>query len=317
MGLQFILGKESADKKQAIYERISGIMTEEPDAEVFVLVPEHAKFEAEMSILEKLWQFEAFREQDMMGSMNLQTFSFSRLAWYLLKKSPIFQQQQLSEAGLSMLVRKILMEKEQELILFRREANKEGFIKQLTDLFLELRSGRIEEEDLQGILANQAESGNEADFQLKLTELKELYHAFNEALLDKYLEKEVILEALAGVIETLDMQNTYVFIDGFYRFTARELQIVTTLLRSAKQVTITLALDKAYVERTAGHASAVLYGRIDLPHALSFGAQSARTGHEGPLGCEGHGRLQGCFVDPGELLDRIHRCDRQQSPRLV
>ena len=43
MGLQFILGKESADKKQAIYERISGIMTEEPDAEVFVLVPEHAK----------------------------------------------------------------------------------------------------------------------------------------------------------------------------------------------------------------------------------------------------------------------------------
>ena len=75
MGLQFILGKESADKKQAIYERISGIMTEEPDAEVFVLVPEHAKFEAEMSILEKLWQFEAFRGQDMMGSMNLQTLS--------------------------------------------------------------------------------------------------------------------------------------------------------------------------------------------------------------------------------------------------
>ena len=211
MGLQFILGKESADKKQAIYERISGIMTEEPDAEVFVLVPEHAKFEAEMSILEKLWQFEAFREQDMMGSMNLQTFSFSRLAWYLLKKSPIFQQQQLSEAGLSMLVRKILMEKEQELILFRREANKEGFIKQLTDLFLELRSGRIEEEDLQGILANHAESGNEADFQLKLTELKELYHAFNEALLDKYLEKEVILEALAGVIETLVLPHHTVF----------------------------------------------------------------------------------------------------------
>ena len=51
MGLQFILGKESADKKQAIYERISVIMTEEPDAEVFVLVPEHAKFEADMSIL--------------------------------------------------------------------------------------------------------------------------------------------------------------------------------------------------------------------------------------------------------------------------
>lgn len=276
MGLQFILGKESADKKQAIYERISGIMTEEPDAEVFVLVPEHAKFEAEMSILEKLWQFEAFREQDMMGSMNLQTFSFSRLAWYLLKKSPIFQQQQLSEAGLSMLVRKILMEKEQELILFRREANKEGFIKQLTDLFLELRSGRIEEEDLQGILANHAESGNEADFQLKLTELKELYQAFNEALLDKYLEKEVILEALAGVIETLDMQNTYVFIDGFYRFTARELQIVTTLLRSAKQVTITLALDKAYVsEPPAMHQ--LFYTAGSTYHTLYHLARSLRV----------------------------------------
>lgn len=44
------------------------------------------------------------------------------------------------------------------------------------------------------------------------------------------------------------MKNTYVFIDGFYHFTARELQIVTTPPCSAKQVTITLALDKAYVD---------------------------------------------------------------------
>ncbi|PTQ84506.1 DNA helicase/exodeoxyribonuclease V subunit B [Trichococcus patagoniensis] len=268
MGLQFILGKESADKKQAIYGRISRIMTEEPDADIFVLVPEHAKFEAEMSILDNLWDLGDFKGQDMIGSMNLQTFSFSRLAWYLLKKSPIFQRQQLTEAGLSMLVRKILLEKEQDLILFRREANKEGFIQQLTDLFLELRSGRIEEGDLLEMLSKQEDSSNGTDFQLKLEELTTLYHAFNEALLDKYLEKEVILEALAGVIESLDMQHTYIFIDGFYRFTARELQIVTTLLRSAKQVTITLALDKAYVSEapamhqlfyTAGSTYHMLY----------------------------------------------------------
>lgn len=62
MGLrQFILGKESADKKQAIYERISGIMTEEPDAGgVCVVVPEHAKFEAEMSILGKALAIRGF-----------------------------------------------------------------------------------------------------------------------------------------------------------------------------------------------------------------------------------------------------------------
>jgi ATP-dependent helicase/nuclease subunit B len=268
MGLQFILGKESADKKQAIYQKISRIMAEEPDANIFVLVPEHAKFEAEMSILDKLWELNGFKGQDMMGSMNLQTFSFSRLAWYLLKKSPIFQQQQLTEAGLSMLVRKILLEKENDLVLFRREANKEGFIQQLTDLFLELRSGRIEEEDLKGILAKQDDSSNGTDFQLKLEELTALYHAFNAALLDKYLEKETILEALAGVIATMDMQDTYIFIDGYYRFTARELQIVTTLLRAAKQVTITLALDKAYVSEppamhqlfyTAGSTYHMLY----------------------------------------------------------
>ena len=91
MGLQFILGKESADKKQAIYERISGIMMEEPDAEGFVLVPEHAQCEAELAILEKLWRFEAFREQDTMGPRNLRTFSLRRLAWYLLQRCPIFQ----------------------------------------------------------------------------------------------------------------------------------------------------------------------------------------------------------------------------------
>lgn len=248
MSLQFIIGKQTADKRKEYIEEIHTLMNEKKDAQIFVVVPEHAKFEGEMTILKDLWKQNKQPHSSYMGSIDLQVFSFTRLAWFFLKDEPIFQKRQLSDAGISMLIRKVLMEKEEELILFRKEVDKEGFITQLADLFRELRAGRITVEDLEKAIPRSDENIRQLDIHTKVQEISLLYDCFCEKMGEEFIQYEMILEALAANIAQNKMQNVYLYIDGFSYFSAQEMQIISSFLENAEKVTLALDLDQAYVE---------------------------------------------------------------------
>ena len=247
MSLQFIIGKQTTDKRKEYIQDINEIMQNDSDAQLFVIVPEHTKFEAEMTILEDLWAEKSNVNSSFMGSINLQVFSFSRLAWFFLKDEPIFQKKQLSDAGISMLIRKILLDKEEELILFRKEVNKEGFISQLTDLFKELRAGRITSEELETSQVAIDSSTRQQDMDIKMQELALLYETFCLRIGDDFLQYESLLEFLSAYILQNKQKNVYIYIDGFYRFSAQEMQIISSFLQSAEKVTVSLDLDQAYI----------------------------------------------------------------------
>ncbi|MGX7418762.1 helicase-exonuclease AddAB subunit AddB [Carnobacterium gallinarum] len=247
MALQFVLGRGNTDKQGQMVEEIATTLQENKQAKVFYLVPDHIQFEMEMLILKKLSKFPGFNEQKLIGAIRLQIFSFSRLAWFFLQDTDVFIRPQLTNAGLSMLVRKLLLEHEEELSIYRGEVRKSGFVQQLTDLFLELRSGRINEIDLIDILEKQGNSLKEADFKLKLKDILILYRAFEENLLGKYIEQEDILTALTKKIEeATGLENTTIYIDGYSQFNAQEQALVRVLMEKCKDVTISLVLDKGY-----------------------------------------------------------------------
>lgn len=108
MGLQFILGRLNTNKKHYIHNQLVEWSQEDSDNQVFYLVPDHIKFESEMNILEFIKSTQDDQSSHYAGMINLQVFSFSRLAWYYLQDTAIFSQSQLTETGLSMLIRKIL-----------------------------------------------------------------------------------------------------------------------------------------------------------------------------------------------------------------
>ncbi len=247
MGLQFVLGRANTNKRQTMLDEIADELKNDATAEIFYLVPEHIKFQAEMNVIEKVGGQENQQQQSIIGMMRLQVFSFSRLAWYLLKDSDLYAKPQLTNTGLAMLVRKLLIDYEEELTIFRGEAQKNGFIQKLTDLFLELRSGRVQEDDLYQTIQMLGESPQETDFKLKLKDIALIYHAFEEALTGKFIETEDILEALTEKIYTLDLSHTTVYIDNFVQFTAQEQDLILALMNQTKKVTISLTLDKGYV----------------------------------------------------------------------
>lgn len=252
VSLQFLIGKATADRQQHYIEDIEKVLMEKPDAKIFVLVPEHAKFEAEMTVLRELWKRPSFQNRENMGSINLQVFSFSRLAWFFLRDEDIYLRKQLSDAGMSMLIRKILLDHEERLILYRKEVDKEGFVAQLTDLCKELWAGRITPADLRQSTGQAQQTIRQLDFQQKIEELAFLYETFTATMEKGYLQYENILEQLALGILGSTQEDIYVYIDGFHRFSAQELQIISAFLQKAEKVSISLVLDKPYPDRTPG-----------------------------------------------------------------
>lgn len=246
MGLQFILGRANRDKRGFMLDEIAGILATNKEAKVFYLVPDHIKFEAEMTVLEKIGELPPFNKNKMMGMMNLQVFSFNRLAWYWLQDTDTFIKPQLTSSGLSMLVRKLLMDYEEQLVIYRGEVRKSGFVQQLTELFLELRTGRITQDDLVVLVNHLGSSPQEVDFQLKLKDISLLYQAFDAALTGKYIETEDILTAFIKKLQEIDLSDTTIYIESYFRFTAQEQALIQALLHSAKKVTISLTLDKGY-----------------------------------------------------------------------
>lgn len=247
MALQFLLGRGNTDKKGQMVEEIATALQENKQAKIIYLVPDHIQFEIEMLVLNRLKEFPGFNQQKLIGSIRLQIFSFSRLAWFFLQDTDVFIRPQLTNTGLSMLVRKLLLEHEDQLSIYRGEVRKSGFVQQLTDLFLELRSGRINELDLVEVLEKQTNSLQEADFKLKLQDIFILYRGFEASLADKYVEQEDVLHELTKKIDTMsDLDQTSIYIDGYSQFNAQEQALVVALMQKCKDVTVALTLDKAY-----------------------------------------------------------------------
>lgn len=246
MSLQFILGRANTDKRDVMLNEISEVLQENRKTPVFYLVPEHIKFDAEMTVLKELGEREPFNQQELLGMMQVQVFSFSRLAWYFLQDTDLYVKPQLTQTGLSMLIRKLLLQYEDELTIYRGEVRKNGFVQKLSDLFFELRSGRIAEQDLVQMIQALGETPKEADFKLKLQDISLIYRAYGEAVKGKYIETEDVITTLIEKIQSMDLFDAYIYIEGFYQFTAQEQELILTLMQHTKKVTLALTLDKAY-----------------------------------------------------------------------
>ena len=63
MGLQFVLGRGNTDKRAIMLEEIATTITNNKQAMIFYLVPDHIQFEAEVSVLKRLADLPPFNEQ--------------------------------------------------------------------------------------------------------------------------------------------------------------------------------------------------------------------------------------------------------------
>ncbi|MGY3750464.1 PD-(D/E)XK nuclease family protein [Vagococcus acidifermentans] len=247
MGLKFIIGTGTQRHDDALLAKAVAWLDQDPRRDVFYLVPNHIKFETEVSVLTKLGQQPAFEDKHEVAATRLQVFSFSRLAWYFLQREPVRQFEKVSDVGEHMLVRKVLLEEMDNLKLFSRDIKKQGFIEQLVALFGELQEGNVTDADLATAVGMLGDSASDADARLKLTDLQQLYHSYLAKKSALNMGDVPLLTQLAEHLSGKDLSHVMFAISGFHSFNAVEQQLIQTLLQVAGNVTLALVLDKAHV----------------------------------------------------------------------
>ncbi|WP_430609173.1 PD-(D/E)XK nuclease family protein [Enterococcus sp. DIV0876] len=257
MSLRFIIGDGRSDHEQGMLT-VAKEWLQEAQQEVFFVVPNYNKFEREREILQGL---KAAQSGDF-ASIRAQVYSFHRLAWYYLQQTGLLSQGALSENGATMIMRKLLLDMEEELILYRGEINKSGFVQQLLAFYQEMHTSQLSVTDL---LAG-GEILDNTDANRKFTELAAIFQRFEAELLARAVQVDQPITLLtrylagdSGVVskqgattplenfsqERPDLSKTLYVISGFSSFSTQEQQLINVLMKKG-HVAIDLFLDRSY-----------------------------------------------------------------------
>lgn len=242
--LQFILGGLEQDHFAWCVQTIHQQLSQKNAPLIYMLVPDHMKFDAEKTLLKQL-KVLSQNESSLYAHLNVNVFSFSRLAWALLKDTGALNKPHLSDVGQEMIVRYILMTHKERLTYYRRQVKKQGFIEQLTTLFQTFKRGNVDVSALEKFVDNYPISDmTKQTRHRKMAELTFLYEAYHKAVSEQYLDTNQLYKQLIAHIQSQKLKDVNVYIHGYERFSAIEMQVVEALIAHCANVYITLPLEK-------------------------------------------------------------------------
>lgn len=200
--LGFVLGTAAVDHQQVLVDQLADQLRTAPKTDTFFyIVPNHIKFETEISVLAGLRdRLNHGGSQDCFAASRIQVLSFSRLAWYLLRDTPLFKRTRLSKVGTAMLTTKILQEHAADLRLYGSEIQHPGFVQKLTEQLAELQGANITADDFSTIL-KQAQADDRVRrnpaWLAKMHDVELIYHAFEERMQKYFLGNNDLYQQLA------------------------------------------------------------------------------------------------------------------------
>ena len=268
--LGFVLGTRAMDHELVMIDQLADQMKKASAKDrFFYLVPNHIKFETEISILAGLRKRMGLDNDQRFASEKLQVLSFSRLAWFLLRDTPAFQTPRISKIGMTMLTSQVAQEHAQELHLYASEIKRPGFIQKLTEQLEELKSANISADDFSVILEQiqqDQSSGANRVWLTKMHDIEIIYHAYEEQLRQNFLgNNELYLQLVKYLQTNKEVHHMHFFIDRFAQFTASEQRIVDALVENGAATMVSLVLDRGYPDQNHPSPSAVSYTHLTLP----------------------------------------------------
>lgn len=249
MGVRFIIGSAGSGKSQRCLDELAEAAQAAPSGPpLILLVPEQATFQVEQALL---------GSGRLRGIMRAQVLSFQRLAWRVSLKVGGLSLPPLSDLGKQMVLRALLEENRKELRLFHQVADKPGFIERVAGSIRELRSFRQGPESLRRQLDQlQAEGLGETALGAKLHDLALVMGELQTYIQGKFTDPDDYLTVLAARLEESRLlEEAEVWVDGFNGFTPQELAVLGAVMRSARQVHITLCIAPGQLYKAGGHHS--------------------------------------------------------------
>ncbi|GBG56886.1 ATP-dependent helicase/deoxyribonuclease subunit B [Sporomusaceae bacterium FL31] len=234
MALRLILGRTGSGKTRHCLEEIREQLRQSPEGSPLVLIlPEHATFQVERELA---------ATPGIEGFTRASVFGFRRLAHRVLLDTGGAVRPQITELGKRLVLGKLLRDNRQQLKVLGRAANQRNFTETLAGMIQEFKSYAVTPE----LLQQTAETAEQASLRDKLSDLALLYREFNLLLAGQYTDPEDCLTLLAEKLPQSNLlQQAEVWVDGFSWFNPQEAMVLSTLLTTAANVTVTLCLSDA------------------------------------------------------------------------
>ena len=231
MSLHFIFGRAGTGKTTRCCREIQDYLKKTPGGRAYLLVPDQGTYTAEY-LLAKSFPGAGFIDVTVCG--------FSRLAYRVFQElhSPVADA--LSPLGQQIILRRLLDAHKDELQVILRAASQPHFSEKLTAFFHQLDMFLVTEDDL---LAASKREG-ETPLGKKLADLSLLYKAYHDYLRMHFAYEGSLFDLLAREIPKSEkLRGSHIWIDGFNGMAPQKIRIVSALVHTAEEVTMTLQMD--------------------------------------------------------------------------
>lgn len=233
MSLQLILGGSGSGKSHLVYERIIEQSIAHEEMNYLVIVPEQFTMQTQKDLVSM---------HPHHGIMNIDILSFLRLAYRIFEEVGEEEKVILEDTGKTMLLRKVVAQKKNDLVLFQSNIHKQGFIGELKSLVSEMFQYSI---SLEQLMKMEQEAEGKPMLKTKLRDIITIYSAFADMIHEKYITAEEILDVLFEVLDySKIIRQSVICFDGFTGFTPSQYKLIEKLLTLSKQVIVTVTIDQ-------------------------------------------------------------------------
>ena len=163
--------------------------------------------------------------------MNIDIVSFERLAHKVFEELGFCESDILNDTGKVLILRKILEESREDLVLYRRKVHMPGFAQEMNSSVTELKQYGIDDNELFLMQEAARQEGNRTLFS-KLQDIRLIYRRFNEAVSERYTTQEEVLEVFARLVSQSELiRGAHIYLDGFTGFTPVQYRLILELLK--------------------------------------------------------------------------------------
>ena len=232
MNLNYILGRSGVGKTHKIYEDIKVRLSESDNNKLVLLVPEQFTLQGEADLISKM---------NLAGIMRLEVLSFSRMGFNILNELGGNKKTTIETIGKLMILRKLLEENKNELQVFTKGYNQDGFLENLCSLISEFKRCGVTTEELESRVESLKKDNM---LKRKLQDINLIYKHFEEFLEGRYSDQDDKINlAIEKLEDSKYFEGSEIWIDGFSTFSAQEYKMMEKLFLKVKDVHISLTLD--------------------------------------------------------------------------